>query len=237
MRISLGLSSRMPLTSYAAIARKVGLDGIWVGEHVDAPLDERTLVELSDAVPELPLGTAIMSIYVHGIEELVALGMRMSSHFSGFSLGLGVGDIPSLKRRGIVPERPIRRMAHYIEQLSALREQGVRILLGSTGKGMLQRLSYEVDGVVLTGPVEHLRDVVGLCPGERVFWGALWLDEPCSRYARVSYTTGHDVLIEPERLAAQLEQMGIHEVIVGPPHGDDVEGVVRVLAERLRAAP
>jgi len=207
MRISLGLSSRMPLVEYARAAVSAGLDGIWVGEHVHAPLRVRTLVQLSDAVPELPLGTAIVSIYVHDVEELVALGERMAEHPSGFSLGVGVGDVDALTRRGIVPVGAVERMARYIERLSCLRELGVRVVLGSTGRRMLERLSHEVDGVVLTGPVEDLRDVVELCGEERLFW----LD------------AGSTMPL------AQLAHMGIREVIVGPPRGDDVDKGMREL--------
>lgn len=175
MRVSIGLSSRMPIevcVHHARIAARSGLSGVWVGEHVLSPISREMLEALSDALPEVHLGTAIASIYTHTPAELYALADSLCLRPAGFSLGVGVGDIPLLAQRGVVPALPIERMEHYLKVLSPLRERGVEVLVGTRSKRMLERTSHVVDGAVLTGSVDE--QLLGYVSGRCVLWSPTW---------------------------------------------------------------
>ncbi|MHC1601682.1 MAG: LLM class oxidoreductase [Methermicoccaceae archaeon] len=239
MRISIGLSSRMSPTMcvhYARLALLCGLDGVWVGEYLYSPITDDWFAPLSFSLPQVHIGTAIVSIYMRSAEELYALAEQFSTHPAGFSLGMGVGDLSLLSEMGIVPAEPVERMEHCLKEVAPLRGKGMEVLVGSGSRAMLERTSSHADGVILTGSVEQLRERAQLVEGRRVFWSPLWLDsdEPNDR-AKMGSTEGEQV--EPEELAVLLSRADIDEVIVGPPRGSRPAEVMSMLARTLRDAP
>ena len=218
---------------YARLALMCGLDGVWVGEHLHSPITQDWLAPLSFSLPQVHIGTAIVSIYMHSADELYALAKKLSAHPAGFSLGMGVGDLSLLSKMDIVPAEPVGRMEHCLKRVAPLRGEGVEVLVGSGSKAMLERTSCQADGVILTGSVEQAQERAGLVKGRKVFWSSLWLDSAVSEMGRS--TKGEQV--EPAELAVLLSRAGIDEIIVGPPCGSRPEEVMSMLARTLRDAP
>ncbi len=169
----------------ASKAAELGIEGIWIGEDIDLGQDVYVLTTAALLqAPTARVGTAIIPITVHRITTLARAAVTMQQSGKGrFVFGTGIGGIQDLRKLGIHVKRPVTELRASIQVLKRLwagesvsveselmnldnyslgfkDSVTIPIFLGVRGPEMLKLAGREADGVVLSGPVDYLRDAV-----------------------------------------------------------------------------
>ncbi|RDE16813.1 MAG: hypothetical protein C4K49_04165 [Candidatus Thorarchaeota archaeon] len=193
-RASAGITTNMSLTAaewIASNAKKLGLDGIWVGEDIGKGHDVFVLTtDMILRAREVRVGTGIVPITVHDIAVL-ARTVRSLRELAGygFAFGTGIGGIQDLMTLGIKPNRPVTLLGEAVRVLKrlwagetvsvenewfTLRDYSlglkqpvlVPVFLGVRGPQMLRMAAHVADGVILSGPSEYIHKAIRLVNDE-----------------------------------------------------------------------
>ncbi len=188
-RVSIGLTTGMSnrtVTWLINNAESMGADGIWIGEDIGRGHDIFVLTALILASTHAcRVGTAIVPVATHPVLELGRAAYSLQAIAPDrFVLGLGLGGVEDLQRRGIRIRRPVTLLREVVttlrqlwadEQVSIDLESeghvegrlGVRplnrtcpVFLGVRGPQMLRLAGALADGVILSGPVGYLAEAV-----------------------------------------------------------------------------
>ncbi|TXT54129.1 MAG: hypothetical protein BAJATHORv1_90078 [Candidatus Thorarchaeota archaeon] len=186
--VSLGITTNMHLSATSWIAKNaqdLGAHRIWIGEDIDLGQEIYSLTSASIVQSEnVQVGTAIVPITIHNISTIARAAITLNELNEGkFILGIGIGGIQDLKKKGISLEKPVSALEDAIETLRSLwrgeivtiknayfhldgfklrmkKLEEVPIFLGVRGPQMLKLAGEYADGVILSGPRGYLRDAI-----------------------------------------------------------------------------
>ncbi len=124
-----------------------------------------TAALLLDATERMVAVSGIASIWARDATASVAAGISLGEAWPGrFVLGLGVSHAPSVKMRGGTYDRPLTRMAEYLDQMESIEYGGpgdaVPVILANLGPKMTALAAQRTAGAhPYFVPVEHTRVV------------------------------------------------------------------------------
>jgi probable F420-dependent oxidoreductase len=103
----------------AAELEQLGYGTIWFPGGPPAGLAE-TIQALLESTRTTVVATGIVSIWVHPAPDIAALHHRVTQAYPGrFLLGLGISHQPSVESAGIKYERPLQKLASYLDELDS----------------------------------------------------------------------------------------------------------------------
>jgi probable F420-dependent oxidoreductase len=146
-----------------AAYRSAGFRSVWYPESVGSKEAFAHASILLAGDPSIVVASGVASIYARDPMAMIN-GARTLAEASGgrFVLGIGVSHAPSVATRGGVYERPIERMAAYLDAMEAATYAGpadappVPIVLAALGPRMLELAAARADGAhSYFVPVEH----------------------------------------------------------------------------------
>lgn len=184
MKISLGLTTSMPINKSIELARRaeqLGYHRIWVGEDIPSREIFTYLSILALKTDRIPLGIGITNPYVRSIQKIASAvaGIQELSN-NRFTMGLGVGGIPEVER--LTGRRP-RYVVDVLEETTIILKkifegekvdyQGTQICVsdfslssfplkpldiyfGVRGPKLLELAGRVADGVIFSGPRDYL---------------------------------------------------------------------------------
>ncbi|HDY74517.1 MAG TPA: LLM class flavin-dependent oxidoreductase, partial [Euryarchaeota archaeon] len=240
----------------AKAAEDVGYHRIWAGEDIFHREVFTYLSVLSLNTEGIGLGTAITSPYVRNLPVL-ANSTKALSELSkgGFILGLGVGGLPEVER--LTDNRPKNTVETLERSAFYLREKlGIKIYMGVRGPRMLRLAGRVADGVILSGPRGYVEKAVEIVDRaaegrnvEKILWNAFYLGENPLLVSKITSVMMESMpnfarrYMDPagaedelcisgsmDRIKTQIEEyedMGIDELVIGPPYGEDPASVIR----------
>jgi probable F420-dependent oxidoreductase len=98
---------------------QLGYGTIWFPGGPPAGLAE-TIQALLESTRTTVVATGIVSIWVHPAPDIAALHHRVTQAYPGrFLLGLGISHQPSVESAGIKYERPLQKLASYLDELDS----------------------------------------------------------------------------------------------------------------------
>ena len=98
---------------------QLGYGAIWFPGGPPAGLPE-TIQSLLESTRKTVVAPGIVSVWVHPAPDIAALHHRLTQAYPGrFLLGLGISHQPSVENAGIKYERPLRKLASYLDELDA----------------------------------------------------------------------------------------------------------------------
>ncbi len=242
----------------AKAAEKEGYHRIWVGEDILHRELFTYLSVLSLNTERIGLGSGITSPYVRDKNVIVSSAKAVSELRGGrFTLGLGVGGLPELEK--LTGSRPKNIIETMEKIALYLRERlGIEIFMGVRGPRMLDLAGRVADGVILSGARGYIEKAVEIVDAasndrrvEKVLWNAFYLGQNKKLVSKIT-----SVMLESMPKFAQkymdlthaeeelcisgsidnimdeikiYEEMGIDELVVGPPYGVDPVGVIKIM--------
>jgi len=184
-RASVGITTSMKVSATNWIGKNadsLGIDGIWVGEDIGIGQEPSILTaDLLSKTTSVRIGTGIVPVTVHNISTLARAALTLSEIGNGrFVLGIGLGGIQDLIKRGINLTKPVTELRKSIQvlrklfntetvtvqsELMNLREFSLSInkpvsiplFFGVRGPQMLKLAGEVADGVILSGPREYIK--------------------------------------------------------------------------------
>jgi probable F420-dependent oxidoreductase len=201
-----------------------------------------------EATERIVVATGIASIWARDpmAAAFGAFGLA-EAHPGRFVMGLGVSHAPSVARRGLRYERPLARMAEYLDALEAVSTpiagaEAPPVVLAALGPRMLELGARRTSGVhPYFSPVEHTRfarDLVGsgpfIAPEQAVVIDA---DPTSARNTARTHMTGYLALDNYRR---NLLRMGWGDAELDGGGSDEVVdaivgwGDAAAVADRLR---
>ncbi|MFV2040422.1 MAG: LLM class flavin-dependent oxidoreductase [Candidatus Hydrothermarchaeales archaeon] len=239
-------------------AEDAGCSHVWVGEDIFHREVFTYLSVLALNTERICLGTAITSSYVRDKNVIANSSKAVSELCNGrFTLGIGVGGLPEVER--LTGSRPKNTVETLEKSALYLKEKlDIKIYMGVRGPHMLELAGRIADGVILSGPRGYVEKAVEIVDRaseggrvEKVLWNAFYLGE---NPLLVSKITGVMMESMPEfarkhmdenmaedelcisgsmdRIKTQIEEyekMGIDELVIGPPYGENPANVIREL--------
>lgn len=187
LNISLGLTTSIPIKEglkLAVLAEKIGFKRIFVGEDILSKDVFAYISVIALETSRIELATGITSPYVRHIVSLASNALAIQKISNGrFTLGLGPGGIPELKRfLGKEPEKPVLIMRdaallikkmfsgekiNYNGPLGEIKDfklfsenASIKIYFGVRGKNLLRLAKEVADGVIFSGPKKYLEKTV-----------------------------------------------------------------------------
>lgn len=189
MKLSLGLTTSMPLTQgieLAKLAEEQEYCRIFVGEDASSR-EIFTYLSIIAVKTQMPVASGIISPYLRSL-VLIASATAGLQLITGnrFSLGIGVGGIPEVRRlTGEEPRNTVEVLRESTEVIRRifrgeevtyegiraclrnyrLRVEGVavpEVLFGVRGKRLLTLAGEVSDGVIFSGPNEYLKQAIGI---------------------------------------------------------------------------
>jgi 5,10-methylenetetrahydromethanopterin reductase len=184
-KASVGITTNMKISSTSWIAKnanRMGIDRIWIGEDIDLGQDVFVLTAATILQSKgVAVGTAIIPITVHKITDLARAAVTLQ-HLtdSEFAFGTGIGGIQDLQKRGIRIKKPVTLLKQSVNvlhrfwkgetvntetelfkiedfSLDLKHPVEIPVFLGVRGPQMLQLTGSIADGVILSGPVDYLK--------------------------------------------------------------------------------
>jgi alkanesulfonate monooxygenase SsuD/methylene tetrahydromethanopterin reductase-like flavin-dependent oxidoreductase (luciferase family) len=189
MRLSLGLTTSMPLKEslpLARLAEEKGYSRIWVGEDITGGDVFAYLSVLAAETERISLGTGITSVFLRNLAVIAnsSAGLQVISQ-GRFCLGLGAGGIPEIteilghRPRNVVSE--MESAVAFLRRVLAGGEAGIttgytrikgfslavspgapRVYLGVRGSKMLALAGRIADGVIFSGPRGYLGEALDI---------------------------------------------------------------------------
>ena len=141
----------------SVVALRLGAESIWIGETGDLPHPFKYLSYISEYV-KAPLGTSIISAYLNPVDYVVKFSNEILEKVPKFIIGVGLGDIDYLKRKGVVVKKPLRFMRNYVTSLLEKLSPKALAIIGTAGRKMAN-LSCHLCGAVMLNLVfpEYIR--------------------------------------------------------------------------------
>ncbi len=140
---------------------RLGYATAWIPGGIDDGV-LATLEELLGATDKLKFATGIINIWKHEPAELAAWWERQAAHHDRLLLGLGVSHAPLI---GEGWNRPLARMAEFLDGLTAAGMGGERLCLAALGPKMLELSAKRTAGahpyMVSPGHTAEARRVLG----------------------------------------------------------------------------
>jgi probable F420-dependent oxidoreductase len=103
----------------AAELEQLGYGTIWFPGGPPAGLAE-TIQALLESTRTTVVATGIVSVWIHPAPDIAALHHRVTQAYAGrFLLGLGISHQPSVENAGIKYERPLQKLASYLDELDS----------------------------------------------------------------------------------------------------------------------
>ncbi len=205
-RASVGITTSMKVSATNWIgenADSLGIDGIWVGEDIGIGQETSILVaNLLEKTTSVRVGTGIIPITVHNISTIARTALTLHEIGNGrFVQGIGIGGIQDLKKLGIRLAKPVTELRRVTETLRQLFQGDqvtieselmnlnrfclhttnpvtIPIFYGVRGPQMLKLAGEIADGVILSGPIEYIRQAIAIVdkaagvkePVDKVVW-------------------------------------------------------------------
>ncbi|MBD3408017.1 MAG: LLM class flavin-dependent oxidoreductase [Candidatus Lokiarchaeota archaeon] len=188
--VSVGITTNMQISATSWIAKNaksLGANGIWIGEDIDLGQEIFSLTTSTIMQSEgIKIGTGIVPITIHNMSTLARVGKTLNILSNGrFILGLGIGGIQDLKSKQISVNKPVTALRRTVRSLRSLWKgktvtskheyshledyklkikspMDIPIFLGVRGPQMLKLAGEEADGVILSGPVEYLKNAIDI---------------------------------------------------------------------------
>jgi alkanesulfonate monooxygenase SsuD/methylene tetrahydromethanopterin reductase-like flavin-dependent oxidoreductase (luciferase family) len=239
----------------AEAAQNEGHHRIWVGEDIFHREIFTYLSVLALTTKGIGLASGITSPYVRN-DQVIASSARGVAELSKgrLSLGIGVGGLPQVEK--LIGERPEKPVETIEKTALFLKKQlGLKVFFGVRGPRMLELAGKIADGVILSGPQGYIEKAVeivdkassGRCI-EKVLWNAFYLGENPKLVSKITSVMLESMpsfalqYMDQERAEDELciygsknrirdqiaayEDMGIDELVVGPPYGDKPRTVI-----------
>jgi 5,10-methylenetetrahydromethanopterin reductase len=187
-RVSFGITTKMSVETtgwIAANADTLGVDGVWIGEDINAGQETSVLAaSVLLQTSRIRVGTGIIPIGPHSISTIARSALALHEIGNGrFVLGIGIGGIQDLERAGILIQKPVTEMRKATSilrellsgtdvtedtELTRLKNYRLRlqddapvpIFYGVRGPKMLALAGRLADGVILSGPFDYLVEAV-----------------------------------------------------------------------------
>ncbi|MCP8304880.1 MAG: LLM class flavin-dependent oxidoreductase [archaeon] len=169
----------------ASLAEETKLYRIWVGEDIDNLHDIFTLTSIFLLKTSLTkVGIGITSPLIRNITTIAraTAGLMELDSEERFTLGLGIGGLQDLARKGLAAEKPLQilRDASYLlrriwlgekvtysgrftlDGYSARCKFKIPIYFGARGPKLLELAGEIADGVIISGPRSYIEKATGL---------------------------------------------------------------------------
>ena len=182
MNLSIGITTSASfekvnwLTSFSD---EMSVYGIWVGEDIDSLHDVFTLVSIFLLkTKSTKVGIGITSPLIRNISTIAraSAGLRELDHKERFMLGLGIGGLQDLAKKGLVADKPlqiIKDAANLLRRIwlgekvtsvgrfnlnnySAKCDFNIPIYFGARGPKLLELAGEMADGVIISGPRSYI---------------------------------------------------------------------------------
>lgn len=182
MNLSIGITTSASfekvnwLTSFSD---EMNVYGIWVGEDIDSLHDVFTLVSIFLLkTKSTKVGIGITSPLIRNISTIAraSAGLRELDHKERFMLGLGIGGLQDLAKKGLVADKPlqiIKDAANLLRRIwlgekvtsvgrfnlnnySAKCDFNIPIYFGARGPKLLELAGEMADGVIISGPRSYI---------------------------------------------------------------------------------
>jgi len=130
-------------------ALKYGAESIWVGETENLPHPFEYLFYIAKYV-KAHLGTSIISAYLNPVDYVAKFVNEIieNREIPKFTVGVGVGDLEYLGKKGIIVKRPLRFMRNYVSNIRNKLNVKAPVTIGTAGRKMA-KLSCEICGSVM----------------------------------------------------------------------------------------
>jgi 5,10-methylenetetrahydromethanopterin reductase len=237
-------------------AEAAGFQRVWVGEDILHREIFTYLAILSLNTENIGLASGVTSPFVRNNYVIGNSGAAISKMGGkGFTFGLGVGGLPEVKKlTGERPKKPIYvldKAVHFIKE-----KYEMEVYLGVRGPKMLELAGRVGDGVILSGPKGYIRKAVRIVDSaskgrrrvKKVLWNAFYLGKNPDKVSKITAVMLESMPgfalqdLDKERVEEELclygskeeileeikeyEKLGIDEVVVGPPYGQDALKVI-----------
>jgi probable F420-dependent oxidoreductase len=161
---SFALQTQTAAQEQEAVAayRAAGYRATWFPESVGSKEAFSHAAVLLAATTDGVVATGIANIYARDPMAMMNGARTLAEAYPGqFVLGIGVSHAPAVATRGAVYEKPLTRMAHYLDAMDAVTWSGAAvgrppIVLAALGPRMLELAAERTDGAhPYFVPVEH----------------------------------------------------------------------------------
>jgi len=251
MHISLGLTTGMPLREsieHAREAERLGYYRTWLGEDIFSREVFTYLSILGLKTKKIKLATGITSIYARDVNILLS-SVKGVQKISGerFSLGVGIGGLPELKRLlGRIPKNKVSYMRKCINMLKNS-DPSLKLYMGARGEKMLKLGAELCDGVIMSGPKSYVLDIKRMLEKEAesydkrlefILWNPILIDDKKTKVEKMIETiiksfpknvlryienknekeVINELCITGEEEIKTFEKAGISELVISPAH-------------------
>ncbi|MCP8311719.1 MAG: LLM class flavin-dependent oxidoreductase [Candidatus Methylarchaceae archaeon HK02M1] len=188
MNLSVGITTSASLKKVdwlTSLAEETKLYRIWIGEDIDSLHDIFTLTSIFLLRTSLTkVGIGITSPLIRNITTIAraTAGLMELDSEERFTLGLGIGGLQDLAKKGLVAEKPLQilRDANYLLRKIWLGEKvtysgrftldgystrykfKIPIYFGARGPKLLELAGMIADGVIISGPRSYIEKATGL---------------------------------------------------------------------------
>ncbi len=186
-RISIGITTGLSADVTDWIiknASNLDVNCIWIGEDINIGQDIYTLTAFALLQSSVRVGTAIIPIATNHIVTIARAGVALQEIGNDrLAIGIGIGGIQDIQRLGITIRRPVTELRNWVRILRALwggesitaeteltsinnfqlrLESPIKIpvFLGVRGPQMLRLAGEIADGVILSGPVDYIKQAI-----------------------------------------------------------------------------
>jgi len=130
-------------------ALKFGAESIWIGETENLPHPFGYLSYIAKYV-KAHLGTSIISAYLNPVDYVAKFVNEIIEcrNVPKFTVGVGIGDLEYLRKKGIIVKRPLRFMKNYVSNIKNKLRAKALVTIGTAGRKMA-KLSCEMCGTVM----------------------------------------------------------------------------------------
>lgn len=188
MNLSMGITTSASLEKvnwFTSFSNRMNIYRIWVGEDIDSLHDVFTLVSIFLLkTKSTKVGIGITSPLIRNISTIAraSTGLRELDYEERFALGLGIGGLQDLAKKGLVADRPLeilrdatnllRRMwlgekvtnigRFVLSNYSAKCDFNIPIYFGARGPKLLESAGEMADGVIISGPRSYVEKATSI---------------------------------------------------------------------------
>jgi len=132
------------VVTYSKLAESKDIDFAWITNHYNNRHCYPTLAAVAQATSTLKMGPGIMNAFTDTPAAMASFACTLNEISDGRAvLGIGPGDLSTLPKLAITPEKPVGRLEEAVEQIRAL-------CTGAEVKKSGKKF-FDYDGAKLTG--------------------------------------------------------------------------------------
>jgi len=169
----------------ASLSDEMNVYRIWVGEDIDSLNDVFTLASIFLLrTKSTKVGIGITSPLIRNISTIgrASAGLRELDYKERFTLGLGIGGLQDLAKKGLVADKPIQILKDATDLLrkiwlgekvissgrfnlndySAKCDFNIPIYFGARGPKLLELAGEMADGVIISGPRSYIEKATSM---------------------------------------------------------------------------